>query len=295
MYQVAFHKEELESRASGLISNEIHAFQNISIRSPRLTPPELGFYLVLTWLYVFYYEGGRISFPFLLERFVTFGLDNDERHSRHFEEVRKLRTYFQHNLDLTYLRDAELREQCEQWFADTCGSRIPGDEREWTACLLQVLASAEAFLVASIECVRAIERDESSTTIIDQWLARLRQHHPRHEFESLVRKVIHDMGQDALDPQRITERHYDKWTNALRFVATNYKFEEEARKLIESTLLSESELPLPISGSDIMREFSLPPGREVGRLLEAARNLYKEDPVGKTELIERIRCNLEGE
>ena len=96
------------------------------------------------------------------------------------------------------------------------------------------------------------------------------------------------MGQDFLDPARICDRYYDKWSKELRLRTGEYDFEFEARKLIEHTLLTDAELPLPITGQDIIRQLGIPPGPGVGRLLKKARILYNETPGSKAELIERL-------
>ena len=248
MYQVGRHKQELELRAASLTGARHVAFHDISIQSPRLSPPELGFYQAVTWLYVFYYESGRISIPFLIDRLPIYGLSGQGRHSRHYEDVGQLRTYLQHNLNLQSDRGSQLQHQCEQWFANSCGSTIPRPDNEWIDCLKCVLESSDDLIVSAIDCLRSIERDESRGIIVDQWLSRLRHYHPKHVFTELVAAVLHDMGQESLDPSRITDRYYEKWSKSLRMMSASYVFDEDARRLIERTLLSEAELPLPILG-----------------------------------------------
>ena len=292
MYQIGALKQELERRASSLIGVERVALQEMSIRSPRFSPPELGFYQVMTWLYVFYHEAGHISLPFFIERFSTYDFGAQGSHRRHYRDVRRLRTYLQHNLNLDSDRDLELQRTCEDWFSKSCGSAIPRSDKEWNDCLLRILESSEAFLLAAIECVRAIERDESADAIVEQWSVRLKRFHSKHEFQNLVAIVIHDMGQDSLEPSRLTERFYDKWNKSLQFMSVDYIFEQEARRLIEQTLLSETESPQPVTGEDIMREFSIPPGLQVRRLLTMSKELYYSDPCGKEELINRLKSTM---
>ena len=288
MYQVGALKQDLEHRADNLLEAHRAAFQDLSLRSPRFAPPELGFHQAVTWLYCFYYEAGRVSLPFLLERFAAYKLAADGGHEAHYKAVQRLRTYLQHNLSLESSEDLELQRQSERWFSTHCDSAIPGDEQEWTACLVSLLTEAQKFLQVAVECVREIERDESRRTIVEQWSFRLARYHPRHEFENLVAIVAHDMGQDWLDSRRLCGRYYDKWSRELRALSGDYVFQEEARKLIEQTLLSDAEVPLPISGQDVIRQFGIPPGPEVGRLLRKARTLYSERPCPTDTLMERL-------
>ena len=289
MYQIGVQKQDLERRAYSLIGVQRMAFQEMSVRNPRFSPPELGFYQTVTWLYALYYESGRISLRFLMDRFNTYGYDQNGHHRRHYEDTGRLRTYLQHNLNLDSIKDAKTHQICEEWFSKACGSAIPSMEREWNECLVRILNDSELFLAAVIDCVRAIERDESSKLIVEQWTVRLRQFHPKHEFEDLVAMVIHDVGQDSLDPVQITERYYDQWTRNLKFRSEDYIFIEDARRLIEQTILNEAELPPPISGADIMRELGIPPGPDVGILLRKAKDSYDVSPCTADELINRLK------
>ncbi len=290
MYRVGGLKQELERRAYSLIGVQGMAFQELSIRNPRFSPPELGFYQTVTWLYAFYYEAGRISLRFIIDRLQTYSPNRHGDHLRHYEAVKRLRTYLQHNLNLDSTQDLKTQQICEEWFSDACGSAIPGIDQEWNECLERILGESSAFLSATIECIRAIERDDSTRVIVEQWSIRLSQYHPKQEFESLVSVVIHDIGQDSLDPAHITGRYYDQWNRNLRFQSEDYIFEEDARRLIEQTILNEGELPPPISGRDIMRNFGIPPGPEIGDLLRKAKALYYAEPCTAERLIARLKC-----
>ena len=292
MYQIGVLKQELEERSASLLGVPRTAFQQTSVRNPRFSPPELGFYQTVTWLYAFYYEAGRVSLRFLIDRLETYGLGQDGDLGRHYEVVGRLRTFLQHNLNLDSVRNIRTRRTSEEWFSSACGSVIPGSDEEWNQCLVHILSDSETFLTATIECVRAVERDEASAMIIKQWSTRLVRDHPKHEFVNLVSMVIHDIGQDFLDPERLTERYYDSWVSNLRFRSEDYSFEEEGRRLIEHTILNEAQMPPPVSSQDIMKEFGIAPGPELGALLRKARALYAAAPCDRDQLIARLKCQV---
>lgn len=289
MYQIAALKEDLENRSASILGSRRFAFQLMHLRSPRVSPPELAFYQVITWLYGFYYEAGRVSFRFLLELLGTYGLADGGNHGQHYEEVQRLRTFLQHNLNLDSEHDQDTRRVCDLWFLEACGSVMPGDDCEWNRSVSRILLRGDGFLSAMVECVRAIEKDDACAQIVAQWSTRLTRYHYKYEFEEMAAIVINDLGQGSLDPVGLTERHYDKWTKVLRYRHENYVFEDEARRLIEQTLLSEDELPLPISGHDLMRILGIPHGREVGRWLREARALYLMQPCGRDQLLARLK------
>ena len=288
MYKVVALKQELASRSAILLGSEPAAFQEITVKHPRLEPPELGFHQAVSWLYCFYYEAGRVSLTFLIGRFHVFGLDDDGMCQTHFEAVRGLRTYLQHNLDRSSLASLRVLRRCEGWFTSSCGSAIPGNDQEWTTCLMRVLAGTQRLLEAAVDCVREIERDEGCTTMVGEWSFRLHGYHPRSEFIRLVDIVAKDMGQSGLNAARICDRYYDKWSKDLSLRTSGFDFETEARKLIEHTLLSEADIPLPITGQDLIRSLGIPPGPEIGRLLRRARTLYGDSPCSRDELLSRL-------
>lgn len=286
MHNVGIHKQELEQRSESLLGPPNAAFHNITLRMPRFSSPELGFIQAVTWLYGFYHESGRITLPFLLERFQAYDLPDE--HRQHYHDLRDLRTLLQHNLSLDSTHDLEVRLTCERWFADRCGSVMPGSEIEWQQCLLQLLSDANAFVSTVVKCVREVERDESRMTVVGQWQLRLNRHHSRQEFEGIVSVVARDLGQDSLDVSRICDRYYDKWNRSLLLRTGGYDFRFEARKLVEQTLLSDTDLPLPISGEDVMQLFGMGPGQRIGHLLRRARTIYISDPCTRDELLVRL-------
>src|SRR5579872_1656544 len=106
--------EEMDN-VSLRISNE-RVFRSQSLPIPRLTPAELGFILTVSWLYVLYIEAGKVSIKFLqsqLQRAYT--LDPDNHVAIHLDTIKAIRTYLQHNLDLTVHRGRETQETCEKW------------------------------------------------------------------------------------------------------------------------------------------------------------------------------------
>ena len=281
-------REEIQRRCSS-VSGVRRPFGELSLRTPKPYPRELAFYQAITWLYAFYIEAGPVTFRFLMERLSIYGLADEGVLPAHYADVRQLRTFLQHNLDLDSVRDAEVQRACERWFLSSCGSSVPDRESEWSACLTNILNASETFLCLLIECVRGIEKDDAVDAIVEQWKARLSRYHPKHEFERVVRIVTHNIGQDSLDPEIIATRYYDRWVDALKSRDEPYIFDKEAAKLIEHTLLSDLDPPIPITGDDIIREFGIPHGPEVGRLLRRAQAIYYSQPTGGGELIALIK------
>jgi hypothetical protein len=193
-----------------------------------------------------------------------------------------------HNLVLESPHDKNIQQHCQRWFKEKCASILPGNDTEWTECLCALLTEALQFVRSLEECVRLIERDDSRAYLLADWEFRLRRHHPKHEFERLVGVVSKDIGHQYVDPQRISNRYFEQWSAQLQSLTGDYDVEQEARKLIEHSLINDAQVPLPITGRDIMGHLKIPPGPEVGRLLREARGLYEAVPCTAEELLYRL-------
>lgn len=279
--------DRLDGRCLAVLSGE-PAFVPMAIKEPKTSPPELAFYQTVSWLFAYYFEAGRLTLPFLMELFPTYQIDHDGSHAVHRSIVRDLRTFMQHNLDLASNADLRTKSQCESWFAAQCGTPSPEDDTEWLSALLRVLYDSTAFLKDMDRCVANIEGDRYGQIITDQWHARLLRHHPKHEFETVVAQVMHDIGQSHHDPGQITNRYYDRWSAELRNWPPGYVFVTEARKLVEHALLHDQDPLLPITTSDIMRTFAIRPGPMVGHLWRQARAIYLADPASADSLLEKL-------
>lgn len=155
--------------------------------------------------------------------------------------------------------------------------------------MLSLLDQAIAFVKAIHDCIRCVEGDDSRERIILQWDVRLQRTHPPHEFDRVISIAAADMGRENLDPVRFRKRYYDKWVAELRMLRGGYSFDAEARKLIENALLTEAIPVLPITGADIMEEFGLAPGPDVGKLLKRAKGINDAAPCSRAELLAKLK------
>jgi len=289
MYRIVGKAEETNTRVIALLSDGPGLFEAISQRMPKFAPAELGFLRLVSWLYVLFWEAGKVSVPFVLKRFEAYSLDSDGKIRAHPTNVQELRTYTQHNLNNEEAHDKRTMGNCHAWFSSQCGTAVPDSEDEWSRCVLALLSESLEFLEVLLNVLRFIEKDESREVICNEWKFRRNRYHPPHQFETLVSTIASDMGHEYIDPERLVRRNYDKWTQSLRAFSSEYIFEVEARKLIENAILADLMNLMPITGEDVIREFNLEPGKLVGRLLAEARELYQRAPCNRTELIDRLR------
>jgi hypothetical protein len=292
MFRVLTLKEDINRLSSKLLESGALFFEDLSLPIPRFVPPELGFLRTVSWLYALYIETAKVNMDFIIERFPAYGLDTDGKHSTHYALIQKMRTYSQHNLDLTQPRNQRIQEDCEQWFSDQCGTPVPCDDHHWNNCLINILVDAVSFGKTLLRCIRNIEGDDSKDRILQEWDSRRKRSHSPHEFDTLIEIVAADMGREHIDAVRLRKRFYDRWIKELELLDEGYDFGVEAQKLIEHALLSEIVPVLPITGKDIITTLGITPGAEVGRVLDQARTLYEESPCSGTQLLEKLRETL---
>jgi hypothetical protein len=293
MYELISLKEEIDTLARSLTVQE-GVFGEVSLSMPKLTPAELGLLRTVSWVYVLYNEAGKVNVEFLSEKLSAYGLNPQNKHTEHLRIVHDLRTYFQHNLNPNEPRSRQKQETCKQWFRTQCKTAVPAAEEEWKDCLTGLMNEVSDFLKTLSQCMRSIEQDESREQILREWKFRRIRYHPPQEFDRLIEEVTADMGQENIETVRLRNRFYDKWVKQLELLQGSYDFKVEGRKLIETALVSEMLLRLPIDGNDIMREFNLEPGPKVGELRKIAQSLYEADPsCSGDELLEKLRPKLE--
>jgi hypothetical protein len=285
---ISVRRDEINRLAQQLGKTE-EVFKNLSIPQPTYSCVEAGFLKSSSWLYTLYYESGRVNIDFLLDRLSDYSLDPQDTCRAHVKIVHNLRTVFQHHVDTSEDRDASLRQAAEAWMSTYCNTTAPQSDQQWSELLIGILAEADEFVDNLLKCIRSIGQDPFCTSIISDWNYRCSRYYPAYEFDKLISIVAADFGQDQLDPVRIRNRYYDLWAKELELLQGNYKFELEARKLIERAL---STTPvLPITGEDIMRTFNIGPGPQIKVLYNKARALYEARPCTALELLERLKQN----
>lgn len=95
--------ENLRNLIFALVGGSKTSLEAPSVALPKLDPAELGFIRMVSWLFVLYFETGRISIKFLVAKFSTYGTDHDGRLLTHFHTVRCLGHYFNIILSLEIL------------------------------------------------------------------------------------------------------------------------------------------------------------------------------------------------
>jgi hypothetical protein len=286
LLDVVRRRDQLDSFVRALLPSRSPLFGQVSLALPDVdSSAELAFIRTASWLYVHYFEVGRVGVRFLVRRNIASG----QRGRDHLDLVQALRTWSQHNIDPSTEHDARIAEICETWFEHNCGTRVPRTEQHWTTLVGSLLTEAQGFFDFLLELLAAIEVDDDRDLICQQWEDRLTRDWPAYRYHALIAQVAADLGRGALDPVAFYNRQGQVFREALRLVSDDADLEAEARKQIERAMLTDTAAVLPITGQDVMESYGISPGPQVGRILVLARRLYEEQPCDKTELLRRIK------
>ena len=265
-----------------LLPTRSDAFAQVSLHPPQLeSSSELTFIRATSWLYVLYYEAGRVSVKYLAH--------NRLHLQTHWELIRSLRTWAQHNLDPMSSHDTQVAVSCEKWFHSICETRHPRKDEHWEQLSLALLDGSVEFLRGIQEAIGEIEAHSACASLVEDWERKLSRDWPAHRFHELIESAAIDCGWEALDPIRFYQQNAHELKVHLRLLDEECDLEVEMRKMIEARLIAYLPDLLPITGQDIMERFSLRPGHEVGRLLAVAKRLHDEiGPCSAQELLAQI-------
>jgi hypothetical protein len=264
-------------------------FGKTSIELPRLTPPELGFIKVVSWLYVHIFELGKVGTDFLSKNIFLLNAEQIEYELEFTTRLNNFRTYLQHNLDTRVSRNATIVQTCQTWLKEHCGTPIPETDEKWALCLEQFLEEAHKYLDILLKVIRSIECHSEKTQFSEEWSILLKQFHPPYKFDELIPLVAKDMGRDYIDPIKLRKRAYTRWKEDLSILKWPYCFETVARKMIESELLNENTPQLPITGTDLIDVLGITPGIKLGEALKKAKDIYLRCPCSREKLLEVLK------
>jgi hypothetical protein len=286
MYRIVTIKDNINRLASN-VKDIDYIFDYISLEMPKLSHPELGFIRIVSWLYVLYYEAGKINVDFISQRFEAYNIDSDENLKMHFSNVHDLRTFLQHNLNSDREHDSKIDKICTNWFKRNCSTWVPNSDSEWESCLESILLNSIEFLKGLESCFREIEKDDSYTQIVEQWVLKRQQYHPPHDFERMIQLTANDMGRDNIDSKKICNKYMGGWKNELGLLKSDYDFAYEVRRRVENVLLND--VSLIITGKDII-DRGITPGPDVAVYLKKADLIYKnsENTFSKEELLDNV-------
>ena len=272
-----------------------NALDEITIHVPK-GHDHACFLLLLAWGYVFAFEAGRISVPYLLKEPADQPTDREALKASR-DLLHDLRTWSFHNLSFTVDRDLQIFQRTAIWFLDVAGNDPPDGNEQWRECYEHL--SNEIYAIIK-HCRRAFEialttRDERER-VTSELRRRVDRNWPAHEFDALAKDAALRTGRN-LDVTKFRQPRLAKWREFLETIPIGDDPKASLVRLIERDILDHFESVLPIDGNDVMRVLEIAPGPQVGDALLDARRIHRSGVADKDELLARLvqmRDNAKG-
>lgn len=263
------------------------ALNEISVQIPS-SDDEASFLRLIAWSYVFVFEAGRVTIPYLLNlRSSQYRTTEDLRAT--CDLVHDLRTWSFHNLSFSNERELAISKRTGQWFISNSGAYPPDSEEGWRRCFVCLCAEVHEILVhcrSAIDLVLAEPEDDAR--VIEDLRRRLDRNWPAYRFDELVRDAVTRMGQE-LDVPQFRQGRLAKWREYLSTIPASDDPEALIVRLVERDVLDHFESVLPINGNDVMASLNLSPGPEVRVALNTARQLYGSGVTEPDGLLARLQ------
>ena len=249
---------------------------------------EASFLRLIAWSYVFIFEAGRVTIPYLLKLPLK-DFEDETNYQATCDLVHDLRTWSFHNLSFFKSRELSISKRTAVWFVRRCGTNPPRDVTGWRSCFECLCANMVALLK---RCRLAVDGNlvdgEYHQEIVVDLQRRLNRNWPAHRFDAIVGDVASRIG-ERLDASGFRELRISKWREFLLTIPDGDDPERSMVRLIERDVLDHFEAVLPIDGNDVMLACKLDPGPQVGRALKSARQLYREGITAKHKLLGRLQ------
>ena len=262
------------------------ALPEVVVRPPVDGGGEISFLRLVAWGYVLLFEAGRISIPFLLR---ASGAYQQQRAS--MDTIHALRTWSFHNMGLDSERDLRRSRQVERWFIDCCGQSPPEDGASWNACFDR---ASDLMREVVKQCQRAVAdvlATDDGQAVIEDLQHRLERSWTPDRFDALLGDVATRLDV-RVDVAKFRRSRLDRWRSFLLELPAEDDPADAVERLMERDVLEFIDGLLPISGRDVMAQFSMPPGPQVGAALRIARELFAAGTRDKGELMTALRERL---
>ncbi|WP_153304463.1 HD domain-containing protein [Desulfosudis oleivorans] len=288
--------EEINDMVASASKGRIIVFHRNSHPTPTVEIPIHGFFTTISWLYIMYFELPNTTLNFLQERAHKLGVASEESIQRHMKCIHDFRTCCQHNLKQESKEDIAKEARCLEWirfhindFSNTSIWIPPSESEIWSQLLHSLFTETYNFLNILSKTTKEIVKDVLAQDTFEILLSRIEKFFHAHEWDRIVRDVINDLGMEYLDISNLRSRHFEKWNKQLSILSSRVNIQEEARKIVEHTIIKDSNIPLPITGRDIIAVLNIPPGPEIRAKLKEAEELFFKSPCGREELLAQLK------
>lgn len=249
---------------------------------------EGAFYNNIDYFYGLFYERCDVYRNIIMQKIQLYHLDYATVKTS-MTLLHDLRTYKSHTLDKKKAHDKAIIENVERWYFQIVGKKKISIE-DIEVCSKQLNNLVHIIIEAFIKCTNCIAVDPKRNQVIEEMVFAKDGYYPDYYIETQFNQVMSKL-QFPADAHVLTKKYANSIREKMKIYQTLEKEERELKiKLrIEEILFSEKLGICPLSAENIMEEFDLKPGRELGDLKRTAIELAHENPyITKEELLKKL-------
>jgi hypothetical protein len=244
--------------------------------------PEFGFLQLVSWAYVTIVENGEPNLRCVLRHFSGQRLDN-KRVGEIRDTIVCLRTFLQHSLAYGSDHDRVTLNKACSWFEITIGRRQP-ERNDFEACIRGLLLECHALIDDLLQFLRNVGRDKFRDIVIQQWVDARERTWPRHKFDAIVARVLHDLGRSDLKVEVVCSQNLKEMNDVLAASASLDDREAMLARFVEQRICQRYPLPLPVSARDLIA-LGVPPGPQIREILCTLLERFESGLHDRNELL----------
>ena len=267
------------------------ALEEIVLRPP-ISDDEASFLRLVAWSYVFVFEAGRLTIPYLVK--LSSGQELSEKRAREAcELIHDLRTWSFHNLGFTSRHGAKVSRRVQKWFMADGNLSPPNTRIAWRKCFERLCSETHAIV---LHCKGAIAVNTTDNEEGEGWFADLRSRLSTNwsnmKFDEVLGDISARLGQ-TIDVPEFRASRVENWRTFLQDVPPNDNPEGRLLRFIERDLLDYREPILPIDSNDVMLALELAPGQRIADALSLARVMFKEGRTDADSLVRGLQARFQ--
>lgn len=257
------------------------------------TSAEASLMQIVSFFYIVLHEGtSKENYNFITDKLKAYKGNADLLRS--FKKlIHSLRTVQQHNVDIEKSEDKQKIYSYEEWLFASTGKVDNLSVEDWKACCVDLISRFESVLDEiknAMDMIKSLDK-EFLEVVIEDWGSKINNTYPIWRFKTLCITVFKNFGFESLDTDKFCNQYYEQWLREFKQLK-NFDFSDYATRMIERDFLSnykEKNLPLPISGTDVISYFDIPPGPLVKEIMLSAQMIYSANPCTKIELLGKLK------
>lgn len=230
-------------------------FSKVNVIRPNFQNKELSFVRLVTWLYTLYFEAGKDSLKVIK---TSMSPESRKLYTNNSKLVNNFRTKLHHNLDRTSSRSFKIEKDCHKWTKSVCSKQIPTSEAEWEQCSVQLLQEAyEVLTTIASELEQMTDSKSQKEIFIYNWLASKEKSLQPHIYDQIIETSLALINQKDIDVVSYRKKYYENWNNSISLLNSDANYDNEARKIVESSIIKDFSIRLPVTMSTLDEHFIL--------------------------------------